>query len=94
MRFQPQGDLEYQLSLLLNGGLTFHDNLRGVIIDVDLVNGVNTVRHGLGHTPTGYLVLVKQNEGDIYGTETTKWTSEILYLVSSAQSQKVRLYVM
>jgi len=94
MRYSPEGDLDYQLSLLLNGGLTLYDNMRGAILDVDLVEGVNEVRHGLGFTPLGYLVLVKQNEGEIYGTETDKWTDEILFLVSSALNQKVRLYVM
>ena len=94
MRYQPEGDMDYQLNGLLNGGLTFYDNMRGAILDVDLVEGFNEVRHGLGFTPMGYLVLVKQNEGDIYGTETEKWTNEILCLVSSAPNQKVRLYVM
>jgi hypothetical protein len=94
MRYFPEGDLDYQLNQLLNGGLTLYDNMRGVIVDVDLEFGVNEIQHGLGHTPIGYLVLVKQNEGDIYGTETTTWTSEILFLVSSAQSQKARLFVM
>jgi hypothetical protein len=94
MRFQPEGDLNYQLNQLLNGGLTLYDNLRGAILNVTLVEGFNEVRHGLGYTPLGYLVLVKQNEGDIYGTETEKWDKEILCLVSSAPSQKVRLFVM
>ena len=94
MRFQPEGNLEYQLNMLLNGGLSLHDNMRGVSVNVDLVEGLNKVQHGLGHTPIGYNILLKQNEGDIYGTDTTKWTSEILFLVSSAPSQRVRLFVM
>jgi len=94
MRFQPDGDMDYQLSQLLNGGLTLYDNMRGVMLNVDLREGKNEIRHGLGHTPMGYFVLVKQNEGDIYGTETDTWTNEILFLVSSAPSQKVRLFVM
>lgn len=94
MRYQPDGDMDYQLSNLLNGGLTLYDNMRGVIIDVDLEEGKNTVQHGLGHTPMGYFVMVKQNEGDIYGTETDTWTKETLCLVSSALSQKARLFVM
>jgi len=94
MRYQPEGDSEYQLNQLLNGGLTFYDNMRGVIVNVDLDEGRNKILHGLGHTPIGYLVLVQQNEGAIYGTETDSWTNEILYLVSSVPSQRVRLFVM
>lgn len=93
MRYFPEGDLDYQLNALLNEGLTLHNNIHKVIVNVDLTEGINTVRHGLGHTPIGYVVLVKQNEGDIYGTETDKWTKEILFLVSSALSQRVRLFV-
>ena len=94
MRFFPNRDTEYQLDKILNRGLTFTDNHQGVIINVDLEFGVNRVQHSLGFTPIGYIILIKQNEGDIYGTETDKWNEEILFLVSSAQSQRARLFVM
>lgn len=94
MRFFPHQDTEYQLDRLLNRGLTLVDNHQGVVLNVDLELGVNEIHHSLGFTPIGYIILVKQNEGDIYGTETDKWNEEILFLVSSVASQRVRLYVM
>lgn len=94
MRFYPDRDISFQLDQMLNRGLNLHENFAGVIVDVDLSEGRNEVRHGLGFVPIGYFVLVKQNEGDIFGTETDTWTKEILYVVSSAPSQKARLFVM
>lgn len=94
MRFWPGKDTDTQLDKIINRGLNFYDNFQGVIINVDLEFGKNQVRHSLGYVPIGYLVLVKQNEGEVYGTETDTWTEEILFLVSSAQNQRVRLFVM
>ena len=94
MRYYPNQDTEHQLDLLLNKGLTLVENFSGVILHVELEEGVNVIHHALGFTPVGYLVLLQQNAGDIYGTETDKWTDEILYLVSSVANQKARLFVM
>jgi hypothetical protein len=94
MRYEPDGDQEYQLSMLLNKGLSFVDNIDAVQLDVDLVEGVNTILHGLGRVPVGYIVVLRQNPGDIYGTETKEWTSETLILLSNVESQRARLIVL
>jgi hypothetical protein len=94
MRYVPEGDLEYQLQMMLNKGLTFVDNMDTVMLDVELDEGVNTVQHGLGRVPVGYIVVLKQNPGDIFGTETNSWTSESLLLLSNVTSQRARLIVL
>ena len=57
MRFEPGGDLTFQLEKILNEGIEFNDNLRGGLLEADLVVGENTVQHGLGFVPIGYIVL-------------------------------------
>ena len=55
--FYPDGDLNFQLAQLLNEGLELGDNFRGATLEEDLVVGDNTIQHGLGFVPTGYIVL-------------------------------------
>ena len=57
MRFELEGDINFQLDQLLNQGLEFNDNLNGALLEVDLVAGEKTVRHGLGFVPIGYIIL-------------------------------------
>ena len=57
MRFESEGDINFQLDQLLNQGLEFNDNLKGALLEVDLVAGENTIRHGLGFVPIGYIIL-------------------------------------
>lgn len=93
-RFNPEGNTNYQLNLLLNEGLELSDNFRGALLEVTLDSGENEVRHELGFQPIGYILLYKDLEGDIYGSRVTEWTKTILYLSSSVPSQKVRLFVL
>lgn len=97
MRFQAARDLEnvnFQLLKILNEGLELGDNFRGGLIEATLSVGENTVRHGLGFRPIGYLVLYKDISGEIFGSRVGEWTTEVLFLQSSVGSQKVRLFVL
>ncbi len=71
--FHPDGDLTFQLAQLLNQGLELGDNFRGATLEEDLVVGENTIQHGLGFIPTGFLVLY-------VGTRTTSEGSTALEL--------------
>lgn len=93
MRYIKDGDTEYQLNLLLNEGLELNDNFRGALLEVDLVEGDNEIRHGLGFKPFGIIILLKDGPGDIYGTRLTEWTNEILFLRCDVTSLRVRLFV-
>jgi hypothetical protein len=94
MKYDPKGDLEFQLDKLLNEGLEFSDNFRGALLEVDLAAGENTVIHSLGFVPQGYLVLYSANEAIIYGSRVEEWTSESIFLVSNVTSPAARLFVM
>lgn len=93
MRFRPEGDVDYQLDRLLNNGLEFADNMKGVLIERDLSEGDNEVRHGLGYVPFAAIVLLKSGPGEIYGVRDTEWTGEIMFLRCDATSLRVRLFV-
>lgn len=93
MRFIKDEDTEYQLNQLLNEGLEFNDNFRGALLEVDLVEGDNTIRHGLGFKPYGAIILLQSGPGDIYGTRLTEWTNEIIFLRCSVKKLGVRLFV-
>ena len=92
-RFNPSGDIGAQLDLLLNEGLELNDNFRGALLEVTLDAGENTVQHGLGFIPTGFIVISKDKEGDIFSSRVNEWTEEALFLQSSVESQAVRLCV-
>ena len=94
MRFEPEGDLGFQLDRLLNEGLEFNDNFRGGMLETDLVVGENTVRHGLGFIPVGYLVIYPGTDGTFVGVRISEWTNETLFLNASVASQGVRLFVL
>ncbi len=93
-RFNPSGDISSQLDLLLNEGLELNDNFRGALLEVTLDAGENTIQHGLGFIPQGFLVIFKEKEGDIFGSRVSEWTEEQLFLQSSVESQAVRLCVL
>ncbi len=93
MKYVKDGDTEYQLNLLLNEGLELNDNFRGALLEVDLVEGDNEIRHGLGFTPIGVILLLKDGPGEQYGTRLGEWTNEILFLRCDVSSLRVRLFV-
>lgn len=94
MKYVPNQDTEFQLDRLLNEGLELNDNFRGALLEIDLSEGENTVRHGLGFKPYGFILLVKDGPGEVYGTRLSEWTNELLYCGCDATSLKVRLFVL
>ena len=94
MRYDPEGDQEFQLDKLLNKGLTFQDNLDGALLEVVIVSGENTIQHGLGYIPSGYIIIYSENEATFSGSSLSSWTTEQLFLTSSAASPRVRLFVL
>lgn len=94
MRYIKDQDTEFQLDLLLNEGLELNDNFRGALLEVDLVEGDNEIRHSLGFTPYGVITLLKSGPGELYGTRLLEWTNELLFLRLDVTSLRVRLFVM
>ena len=78
--FVPGQDTDRQLDRLLNRGLTLQDNVRCAILHLELTEGEYEVRHGLGFVPLGYVILVKDAPVAIYGRDTNRWTSEVIYV--------------
>jgi len=93
-RFEPEGEVEFQLDLILNEGIELQDNLRGALLEVSVVAGENTVQHGLGFVPLGYIVLYSEDPAIFSGSRIEDWTTEQIFLNSSATSPKVRLFVL
>jgi len=94
MRFDPEGDVNFQLDRILNQGIQIQDNVRGALLEVNLAAGENTVKHGLGFIPMGYLVLYSEAESTISGARVVDWTTEDMFMNSSVASPRVRLLVL
>lgn len=94
MRYYPEQETEFQLGQMMNNGLTLQDNIEGALMEIELVEGENTIQHGLGFVPTGYIVLYQEASGNIYGARVAKWTNENLFLTSSVANPRVRLFVL
>ena len=94
MNYEIDGDLEFQLDKILNRGLVVEDNFNWAILEVVLVSGENTIQHGLGRVPNGYIVIYTDSAVTITGSSLSSWTIEQLFLTSSAASPKVRLFVL
>jgi hypothetical protein len=94
-RFEQEGDIPFQLNLLLNEGLELQDNFRGALLEIENVLAAeNTVQHGLGFIPTGYIILYSEDPAIFSGARIEDWTIETIFLNSSATSQRVRLFVL
>lgn len=94
MIFDPTGDQELQLNAILNSGLTFWDNFDSAILEVELRDGRNTIFHGLGRVPSGFLVLYTEDNISITGDTIANWTGELIYIESSGVSSRVRLLIL
>lgn len=46
----------------------------GILVSINLSNGVNSVNHGLGRKPLGFMVVSKSGNVDIWGTNFTDKT--------------------
>ena len=94
MRYEAGGSLEFQLNNILNNGLVVEDNFDSAILEVELVLGENTIQHGMGRVPNGYIVIYTDSAVTITGSSIKSWTTEQLLLTSSAASPRVRLFVL
>lgn len=94
MNYEIDGDQEFQLDKILNQGLVVEDNFNWAILEVVLASGENTIQHGLGRVPNGYIVIFTEDAVTITGSSLSSWTTEQLLLTSSAASPKVRLFVL
>ena len=94
MRFVRGGDVEHQLDLILNGGIDFSSNVKGGMVEVTTTGGEQEVMHGLPFIPNGFLVIAKEGPGDVYASRINEWDTTRLYLASSVQNLRVRLFVM
>ena len=90
----PVGNDLRELAQVINGEISFNENIKGGLIEVTLYGEETTVYHGLGYVPTGFIVINKNGPGDIWGVRVDKWTKENLFLGSSAENLEVRLFVM
>lgn len=91
----PQISLAFQnLKAILDGGISMTDNM-----DVSIVTYTSnatpdtqdTVAHGLGKTPTGFIPVEKDKAGDIYKSASADEAN--LYLKCSVASVAVKLLV-
>lgn len=87
------GDLK-EIAKIINGEISFNENVKGALIEAVLDGEETSIYHGLGFVPTGFIVICKNGPGDIWGVRVDKWTKENLFLGSSAENLEVRLFVL
>lgn len=85
-RFVAQALAEVQS--VSNGQLEFGVNLKTVLLEVNFTaaNADLRIEHGLGKTPTGY-ILVKSNTGTSLYDGSIPATESVIYLKSTAIAQ-------
>lgn len=93
MRFDPDGDIPFQLDIILNGGVSVDEHVDGAILELTTTGEVQEIQHGLGRTPLGFIVISKTAECDIWTAQLSSWNSESLFLNSSVSSVETRLVV-
>jgi hypothetical protein len=74
-----------QIRDIVNGNIELDSNIRGQVIEITFAaaNTQQPIKHGLGRTPTGYILIKAGAATSIYdGTSSN--TSEFIYLRSSA----------
>ena len=84
-----------RLSKLLNGGLKFAENFNMAIKSVTTDGAAGTesaVAHGLGRTPSDFLVGSQDKAGTIY-KGTTAWDATNIYVRGSVASITAKLYI-
>lgn len=94
-RFEPEGEVVFQLDDLLNEGLELNDNFRGALLEIENVLAAeNVIQHSLGFIPIGYWILYTEDPSIFSGARIEDWTTEQIFLNSSATSPRVRLFVL
>ena len=83
-----------EISRIINGEISFNENLKGGLIEATLFGEETTVYHGLGYVPMGFIVINKSGAGDVWGARVADWTKENLFLGSNVENLEVRLFVM
>jgi len=86
---------QQNLKSILDGGLSFEDNMDVSLVTVtsDATPGTEfSVSHGLGKVPTGYIVYKQGGAGTIYNGPTAN-TATTLYLRSDASSTSFSVIV-
>jgi hypothetical protein len=89
------GDVLKKLESILNRGITFSDN-----VDCKLVSftssgtpdAENTVAHGIGKVPTGYIVYSQDKAASLY-KGSTAWTATNIYLKCNVATVIVKIVV-
>lgn len=80
---------------ILNRGITFDENIDcrlNTFTSSGTPDAENTIAHGLGKVPTGY-VIYGLNKAAIVYTGTTAWTSINIYLKVNVASAAVKIIV-
>ena len=67
MKYYPGGDLDFQLNLLLNRGITLTDNVNGGLLSIVTNGSEQKVIHGIGRVPVGFIIL--STDDPDYATE-------------------------
>ena len=93
MKFRRGGDVEHQLDLMLNNGLTFVDNVDGGMFEITTTGDVQELTHNLGYVPSGFIVLFISGEAMVWGENLESWTTSRLFLNANAANLRVRLFV-
>ena len=73
------------------------DNLkayRATIADSGTANSVNTVTHGLGFIPQGFIVLHNNTAGVVYSHGRSTWTVTEMYVKCSAANAELEILVL
>lgn len=87
------GDLSLNLEGILNRGITFNENVATNLLEFTS-NGVadveNTVAHGLGKVPTGFIVYSVDKAGVVY-KGATAWTTTNIYLKVNVATVAVKV---
>ncbi len=85
----------HELSDLLNGGLTFSNNVNcqiKTVTDTGAANVEFTVAHTLKKAPTGYIVVKADKACSVYDGATT-WTTTAIYLKCDIANCNIKLII-
>lgn len=94
MKFDPSGDIGYQLTQILAGGVMFGEHIEGGYIETTIGESPHEIPHSLDYTPRGFLLLGKDGEGDVWAANWSQWSKRSIFLASNVQNLRVRLYVL
>jgi hypothetical protein len=100
MRFMPDGDIKYQLNLMLNEGLVFGDNIRGGFLEFETTGDVQEIRHGLNTVPPGFILISLNDDSSgegpfsLWSVNMKNWTKELIYVRANSAGLTARIFVL